>query len=367
MNNKTDYTPGALVFSDTVTNTKTPEQSLVPAAPAPVQAIQTYVPSKAVSEDDILRLGEATAGTTAAVSERLLKAQRNGDSGEMGSLLNNLIIEAKGLSPDQLVSKGFLGKLTGIFGRAKEGVMGKYDTAQGRIDALLAQIDQHSNVQKRRIDDLEDLREQNYQFYLNLQEDIKRGEEMLLGIQGMITQAERESQTDTFAANKVAEYKGLYHMVEKRIDDFKRVALVSQQTEPQLQQMKANSRDLVQTFATIKNTTIPLWRNIFSQYLISIDQKRGAELANNVNDATDEALRKNADLMHHNTIDIANARERSVIKIETLEYNQTKLIEALDQVAAIEKKGREDRIAAAPKLEALEKALVERFANGPKR
>ena len=366
MNNRTQTVPGALVFGDTDT---TSSQPLVPSTPQAQVITPKSVSTQLVviTEDDILRLGESTADTTAAVSERLLTAQRNGDTGEMGELLNDLILKAKDLSPDQLAKKGLLGKLVGVFGRTKESFMGKYDNTQNRIKEIVAQLDAQANLQKKRIVDLEDLRDQNYQFYLNLQEDIKRGQEMLIHIQGMIDQAEINAQTDAFAANKVTEYKGLYHMVEKRIDDFTRVALVSQQTEPQLQQMKANSRDLVQTFATIKNTTIPLWRNIFSQYLISIDQKRGAALAKNVNDATNEAIRKSADLLGQNTVDIANAREQSVVSIETLEYNQNKLIEALDQVAAIEKKGREDRIAAAPKLQALEKALVERFANGPKR
>ena len=327
-------------------------------------APRAAAPKVMITEEDVRRLGTATAGTTAAVSERLLGAQRSGDSGEMGTLLTGLIQEAKGLNPEEMKSKGVLGKVKGFFIRTQDSLMGRYDTVQGRIDTMVRQLDTHVRLHEKRVGDLEDLRKANHTFYLALRDDVAKGQDMLVHVQAMIDYAKAQDMTDAFAANKVIEYEALYNMLEKRINDFQRVMIIAQQTEPQLVLMKTNSHNLVDNFTTVKNTTIPLWRQMFSQYLISLDQKRGAALSKSINDATDEALRKNSELFGQNAVAIAEANQRSVVSIERLEEMQRNLFSTLDKVAEIERKGREDRAAAAPRLEALEKELVERFANG---
>lgn len=335
------------------------DQSMsVSVAPRAVQ------PQVIVTEEDIRRLGSNSAGTSAAVSERLLSTQRSGDSGEMGNLLTGLIQEAKGLSPEELKNKGLLGKVKGFFGRTQDSLMGRYDTVQGRIDTMVRQLDTHVRLHEKRVVDLEDLRKANHNFYLALRDDVAKGKDMLVHVQAMIDYAKAQDMTDAFAANKVVEYEAMYNTLEKRIDDFQRVMIIAQQTEPQLVMMKVNSHDLVDNFTTVKNTTIPVWRQMFSQYLISMDQKRGAALSKSINDATDEALRKNSELFGQNATAIAEARQRSVVSIERLEEMQRNLFSTLDKVAEIERKGREDRKAAQPRLEALEQELVSRFANG---
>lgn len=321
-------------------------------------------PKVMITEEDIRRLGSNSAGTSAAVSERLLSAQRSGDSGEMGALLTGLIQEAKGLNPEELKNKGVLGKVKGFFSRTQDSLMGRYDTVQGRIDTMVRQLEGQVRLHEKRVVDLEDLRKANHAFYLALRDDVIKGEEMLVHVQAMIDYAKAQDMTDAFAANKVIEYEAMYNTLEKRIDDFRRVMIIAQQTEPQLVLMKVNSHDLVDNFTTVKNTTIPVWRQMFSQYLISLDQKRGAALSKSINDATDEALRKNSEMFGQNATAIAEARQRSVVSIERLEETQRNLFSTLDKVAEIERKGREDRKAAQPRLQALEQELVSRFANG---
>lgn len=321
-------------------------------------------PKVIVTEEEVRRLGSSSGNSASAVSERLLSAQRAGDSGEMGSLLTGLIQEAKGLSPEEMKNKGVVGKVLGFFGKAKDSFEARYDTVQGRIDNMMRQLDTHVRLHERRVLDLDDLRKANEAFYHALKADVAKGEEMLVHIQSMIDYAKVQDMTDAFAANKVIEYEALYNMLEKRIDDFKRVMLIAQQTEPQLVMMRANSHNLVDNFTTVKNTTIPLWRQMFSQFLIGLDQKRGAALSKSINDATDEALRKNSEMFGQNAVAIAEANQRSVVSIERLEETQRNLFATLDKVAEIERKGREDRKAAAPRLEALERELVDRFANG---
>lgn len=350
--------PSTTPYSADFTVDKSSDSVMVEVRPA------VPAPKVIVTEDEVRKLGSSSAGVANAVSERLLSAQRSGDSGEMGTLLTGLIQEAKGLNPEELKNKGILGKFKGMFSRAHDNILGRYDTVQGRITTMLNQLDAHVKLHERRVTDLEDLRVANHKFYLALKDDVAKGEDMLVQIQAMIDYAKAQDMTDAFVANKVVEYEALYNTLEKRVDDFRRVMVIAQQTEPQLVMMKTNSHSLVDNFTTVKNTTIPLWRQMFSQYLIALDQKRSADLSKSINDATNDAMLKNSEMFGRNAQAIAEAKERSVVSTETLETVQRNLFATLDKVAEIERKGREDRAAAVPRLEALEKELTDRFANG---
>lgn len=362
----TTASPSAINFGDAPS---APTGALVPVPPPAPQALEPIAPVTAivvsrVSDADIDRLGEGSSGAIDTVSKRLLSAQRAGDTGAMGQKLNALISEAKGLSPQKMQNKGILGKVVGFLRGAKDSIMAEYDSVQGRIDTLVAQIDTEMGVQRGRIRDLDELYTANHTYYIQLGDAVKQGGGLIATLQGEI--AAEGNAKDAFAAGRLGELRSRLGRAEKRVDDFKRTQLLCSQAAPQILQMKENALALVNTFTDIKGTTIPAWRNIFSAYLISLDQKRGAELTNSVHDATDEAIRMQADLLGQNTEEIARARQRSVVSLETLEYNQTKLIESLDKAVAIEIEGRKAREAAAPRLLELEHKLIDRFggANG---
>ena len=66
-----------------------------------------------------------------------------------------------------------------------------------------------------------------------------------------------------------------------------------------------------------------------SPYFLN-EQKNSVQLANTIDDATNELLRRNADLLHQNSVDTAKANQRSVIDIETLEHVQNTLIKTVN-------------------------------------
>ena len=156
--------------------------ALVPVPPPAPQAIQVAkttavaLPSSSINDNDVSSLGQNTAGAIDNVSRRLLEAQRAGDTGGMGQKLNALIVEAKGLSPDSLKKKGAVGKILGFRSGAKEHLMAQYDTVQGRITTLVAQIDTEIGVQRNRVKDLDDLYHANYDYYVKLGEAVATGE-----------------------------------------------------------------------------------------------------------------------------------------------------------------------------------------------
>lgn len=63
------------------------------------------------------------------------------------------------------------------------------------------------------------------------------------------------------------------------------------------------------------------------------------QLAKAIDDTTNDLLRRNAELLHQNSVDTAKANQRSVIDVETLEHVQNTLIKTVNDVIQIQKEG----------------------------
>ena len=87
------------------------------------------------------------------------------------------------------------------------------------------------------------------------------------------------------------------------------------------------------------------------------EQQNSVQLAKHIDDATNELLRRNAELLHQNSIDTAKANQRSVIDIETLEHVQNTLIKTVNDVIQIQKEGMQKRDEATVRLRALQDNL----------
>lgn len=66
------------------------------------------------------------------------------------------------------------------------------------------------------------------------------------------------------------------------------------------------------------------------------EQKNSVQLAKTVDDTTNELLRRNAELLHQNSVDTAKANQRSVIDVETpLNMYKNTLIKTVNDVIQI--------------------------------
>src|SRR5690606_9690000 len=99
------------------------------------------------------------------------------------------------------------------------------------------------------------------------------------------------------------------------------------------------------------------WKNQISLAISLQEQKNSVQLANTIDDATNELLKRNADLLHQNSVDTARANQRSVIDIETLEHVQNTLIKTVNDVISIQKEGMQKREEASIRIKALQANL----------
>jgi uncharacterized protein YaaN involved in tellurite resistance len=80
-----------------------------------------------------------------------------------------------------------------------------------------------------------------------------------------------------------------------------------------------------------------------------------------VTEATNEILKKNAEMLHTSTVEIAEENERGIVDIETLQHTNEELIATLDDLIRIQDEGRQKRRDAELELTSIEQTLKERL------
>lgn len=350
-------TPGAVQFGAPLFADAVSTGAVVPAA-KPVRARTGLI-----SIDQIDQIGATGQSQLADLSRQLMSQVKASDVEVLGGQLNTLVATAKGLDPTKLAKKGIVGALRNIFGNAKEKLLAEYDTLDKRMQALVDEIDKTMVHHRKRIGDMEVMYTTNKAAHAAMEEAAKNAETCLLEYDDQLQDLRATLAPDnSFGAQDILEMQDARDRLAKRIDDVHRAMLLAQQFGPQLKLMQGNARSLVDKFTDAKRTTIPAWTNAFAMYILSDEQRKGAALATAVDDATDAALRMQADQLRLNTQSIAKSKARSNVSTETLQHLQTQLLGSFDDMKKIADEGMARRKEDASKLLAMEKELVERFS-----
>jgi uncharacterized protein YaaN involved in tellurite resistance len=168
-----------------------------------------------------------------------------------------------------------------------------------------------------------------------------------------LSQQEQDPKTN----QRVYDLNHLANNLEKRVSDLQVLQQSAMQTLPMIRIIQSNNMMLVDKFYAIKNITLPAWKNQISLAISLNEQRNSVQLANTIDDATNELLKRNADLLHQNSVDTAKANQRSVIDIETLEHVQNTLIKTVNDVIQIQKEGMQKREEASTRIKALQSNL----------
>lgn len=163
---------------------------------------------------------------------------------------------------------------------------------------------------------------------------------------------------DTQAANDLA---NLCSRFEKKIHDLELTRMVSLQMAPQIRLVQNNDTIMSEKIQSTLVNTIPLWK---TQMVLAVGLNHSTEAARaqrQVTDATNELLKKNAQMLKMTTIDTARESERGIVDMETLKATNRSLIATLDEVMKIQEEGREKRREAQLELGRLEEEMRQKL------
>ena len=337
-------------------------ESLTPAELAKVQSIKDGI--NMMDTNVALSYGAPAQKEIAQFSDSILSKVRTKDSGEVGVLLNDLVSKVKGFDVTKKSGSSFLSNLPiiGSIVSKADDVMQGYEKLSTQVEKIQAGLDAAKTKLMEDIVMFDTLYQKNLSYFKDLQLYIRAGEEKLDEMRTATLPKLREQAAasgDPMAVQVVSDFEQSVDRFEKKLHDLKLSKTLAIQTAPQIRLIQNNDRVLIDRVQSAIYHTIPLWKNQLVIALGLSRQKETLELQQMVSDATNDLLRRNAEMLKQNSIDTAKANERGIIDIDTVKKVNEDLISTLEETLRIQAEGRQRRQAAERELITIEGRLKE--------
>ena len=193
---------------------------------------------------------------------------------------------------------------------------------------------------------------------------ILAGKRKLADVQANELPALKAKAEKTGAQEDAQAYNDLVQMCnrfEKKLHDLELTRMVSIQMGPQTRMLQNNDTLMVEKIQSSLVNTIPLWKSQMVLALGLENSRKATAAQTAVTNATNELLKRNADMLKMGTIETAREAERSVVDMETLQHTNQQLISTLDEVLNIQKEGAAKRRAAEAELGRIEGELKQKL------
>lgn len=305
----------------------------------------------------VLMYGTGAQKKIADFSETALEHIKTKDLGEIGQMLTDMVGELKTMEVEE--DKGFLG----IFrknGNKLSSMKAKYEKAETHINQVCKMLEGHQIQLLKDVATLDRMYDLNLSYLKELSMYIMAGKKKLKDtmkteLPVAVEKAEKSGlPEDTQAANDLA---NLCNRFEKKLHDLELTRMVSLQMAPQIRLIQNNDTAMSEKIQSTLVNTIPLWK---TQMVLAVGLNHSTEAAKaqkQVSDATNELLKKNAEMLKMATIETAKESERGIVDIETLKETNKSLIYTLDEVLKIQEDGRTKRRSAEMELGRIEEEL----------
>ena len=306
----------------------------------------------------VLQYGSEAQKKISDFSDTALDNVKTKDLGEVGTLLSNLVVELKGFDEKEN-DKGFLG----IFkkaGNKVESLKAKYDKTEVNVNKIANVLEDHQIQLLKDIALLDQLYDRNQTNCKELTMYIIAGKKKLEKVRNEDLPAlqakakERGLAEDAQAANDL---QNACDRFEKKLYDLELTRQVSIQMAPQIRLVQNNDTLMTEKIQSTLVNTIPLWKNQMVLALGVSHSKEAMQAEREVNNMTNELLKKNAETLHQATVETAKESERGIVDLETLQHTNQELIATLDEVLQIQKEGHAKRAEAEKELARIESEL----------
>jgi uncharacterized protein YaaN involved in tellurite resistance len=306
----------------------------------------------------VLEFGKEPAVQISRFSDQILNNMKTSKVEDSGELLKQLgrIMDKFDAKDFQKTSGGFFGKLFKKGEKVVEKLFGKYQTMGSEIDKVYIEISKYQHEMVDGTNMLEQMYEQNYQYYLTLEKYIVAGEIKVEELKNnQLPQLEsRAGAGDQLASMQLDSLKNVIELLEQRIYDLEMAKMVSLQTAPQIRLLQRGNTKLIGKINSAFVTTIPIFKNGLIQAMAAKRQKLVADSMSELDRRTNEMLLKNAQNISQQSTDIARLAGGSSIKIETIEESWNIIIKGMQETRAIEDENKRMRIEGTKRLEQLQ-------------
>lgn len=336
-------------------------QQVEALTPAEIQKVQSIKDSINLMDSSTpLTFGAPAQKEIAQFSDSILAKVRTKDSGQVGELLTDLVGKVKGF--DVTEKKSFLSSIPfiGSMVNKAEDIKNGYSKLSTHVDRIQQGLENSKTKLMEDVVMFDTLYEKNLSYFKDLQLYIRAGEEKLEEMRTVTLpklKAQAAEKKDPMAVQVVNDFEQSVDRFEKKIHDLKISKTLAIQTAPQIRLIQNNDRVLIDRVQSAIYHTIPLWKNQMVIALGLTHQKEVIEMQRAVADATNDLLRRNAEMLKQNSVETAKANERGIVDVETVKKVNEDLISTIEETMRIQTEGRQRRAAAEKELVAIEGRL----------
>ena len=332
------------------------------------QVAQKIQPSNPAS---VSEFGRDVAEHTSRYADSLLDQVRNRDLDEAGAKLSQVVSIARALNMGPLSDKRsrlpVVGPLIDKFRLRTSNLMGQFDTTRSQIEALINEVGTtQSNIQQRNAG-LEDMFASVLDEHRLLGIHIAAGRLRLGELRVLAQQQRSDIGNDPARMQALSDLEAVIANLDKRIGDLVAMQHSAMQSLPAIRMIQSANIMLVDKFHTIREITVPAWKRQFMLSLALNEQKNAVELAAHIDNTTNDLLRREAALLHRNSVEAAKANQRLVIDVDTVKEVQNTLIKTVEDVLKIQKDGVEQRKNAEKQIETMRNDLRARLTRNPRK
>lgn len=305
----------------------------------------------------ILQYGAGAQKKMADFSETALEHVKTSELGEVGDMIAGVVTELKNF--DAAEEKGLFGFFKKSANKV-EALKAKYNRAETNVDKIVEALQKHQMQLLKDSATLDKMYALNLSYFKELTMYLLAGKKRLQEVrEGELNQLIARAQRTGLAedAQEAKDLEAMCVRFEKKLHDLDLTRTIAMQTAPQIRLVQNNDTTMVEKIQTTIVNTIPLWKSQMVLALGIADSKAAVQAHAAVTDMTNELLKKNAELLHTSTVEIAKESERGIADIETLKQTNASLIQTLDDVMKIQEDGRRKRAEAEIEMRRMEDEL----------
>jgi uncharacterized protein YaaN involved in tellurite resistance len=347
ISNATTFKPQKIVVSDTTGTPPTP--GFKPIAVKQMQATGITNPRvmqlvNAMNTPlGVLEWGQDVLDEIAVKSDKALDQVKDADIDFITSQMSSILTMAQKFNIDEKENTsgigGFFNKVKSFVIDIKEMSLAEYNDLSTQMDRVVTKIDDSKSAINTKLNGLKTLYDDNIVEYKRLEQlvsdtkaafDIKQAE-----YDAMVAAAGGDMLKVELAAQMMQQLTRL----DKKIINFEKMQFVAMQTAPTIRSIQDNGYTLLEKFHTIKTMTIPMWKRQARLFLDSEEMRKGAALANSVDEANNQLMRTSSDRLKANSVAVAKSGQRDVVDTDTLQHVNSNLISMFTEVLEISNQG----------------------------
>jgi uncharacterized protein YaaN involved in tellurite resistance len=306
----------------------------------------------------MLELGKDTANGISTFSDKMLATMKTSKLEESSVLLNNLNRIMDKFDPQDFAEDKKGGFLTKLFSKGKEQLerfLSKYDSMNKEVDVIHREIQKYEGEMKRNTIDLENLYDQNLNYFQTLSKFIAAIEVKTDEVRASLPALEQKAQTgDQLAAMEYETMLRAVDLLEQRRYDLEMAQQVSFQSAPQIRLMQQGNNHLIAKINSAFVTTIPIFKQGLIHAVTLKRQKLISDSMSELDRRTNEMLVRNAENISKNSVNIARVAGSPSIKIETIETTWQTIMSGIQETKQIQAETARNREEGRKRIERLQ-------------